>query len=124
MSEDTKKHEYQKIPKIKFWLQEKGITQDELCQRTHLSVRTVHKMCNTGLITPSTIKLVAYELDLKEQELIELLTTEENKERMETISKKLAKNKVTLKKLEEKKAESKKSSPKKKATPKKASSKK
>lgn len=82
MSEDNKV-EYQKIPKLKYWLQEQSITQDELSKRTHLSVRTVHKLVNTGMATPSTIKLVAYELELEEQELIKMLITEENKEHFE-----------------------------------------
>lgn len=77
------KVEYQKIPKLKYWLQEQGMTQDELSKRTHLSVRTVHKLVNTGLATPSTIRLVAFELELTEQELIKMLITEENKAHFE-----------------------------------------
>lgn len=72
--------EYKKIPKFKYWLQENGITQDALAHDTHLAIRTVHKLVNTGIANKSTILLVACVLDLQEQELIDMLITEENQD--------------------------------------------
>jgi hypothetical protein len=73
------KSEYKKIPKFKNWLQEQGMTQDSLAHQTHLSVRTVHKLVNTGIANDSTILLVAHVLEIDEKELISMLITQENK---------------------------------------------
>lgn len=79
--------EFEKIPKFKYWLQEQDLTQDQLAEKTHLSIRTVHKLVNTGIANKSTILLVAKVLEIKEQELIDMLITQQNKAHFATLKK-------------------------------------
>lgn len=80
-------NEFEKIPKFKYWLQEQDITQDRLAEMSHLSIRTIHKLVNTGIANKSTILLVSLTLGLKEDELIEMLITQQNKEHFEQFAK-------------------------------------
>jgi predicted XRE-type DNA-binding protein len=70
----------EKIPTFKHWLQDQEITQHELSAQTHLSVRTVNKLINTGIATRSTILLVSYVVGVSEDELKDMLVTKANKD--------------------------------------------
>lgn len=81
------KNEFKTIPKFRFWLKEQGMTQEDLADRTHLAIRTVHKLVNTGIANKSTILLVSMVLELSESDLIDMLITEQNKEHFEKLEK-------------------------------------
>jgi hypothetical protein len=69
----------QKVPMLKHWLAENGITQEFLHQETKLCVRTMSKLVNKGIGNKSTILLTSLILKISEKELVDLLITADNK---------------------------------------------
>lgn len=65
-----KKSEIKKIPKIKIWMMENGINQKDLAERTSLSTNTINRFVNKGKATKSVIKLIAYELNISVEKLM------------------------------------------------------
>lgn len=60
-------------PKIKYWLIQNKINQNQLSKKTELSTNTINRLINTGSGTKSTIKLISLELGVSVEELNELL---------------------------------------------------
>jgi hypothetical protein len=60
-------------PKIKYWLIQNKINQNQLSKKTELSTNTINRLINTGSGSKSTIKLISLELGISVDELNELL---------------------------------------------------
>lgn len=69
---------FSKIPQFKLWLTEKGLSQKKLCELTKISSLPINTMVNTGKASKATVNHVARALSISEEELIELLITEDN----------------------------------------------
>jgi len=77
---DSSKKATSKIPFLKEYLIERGITQKVLAEQTFLSTGTVHKLVNKGIACRSVILLVAYSLNVPYDEMVVMIQTTSNKQ--------------------------------------------
>lgn len=74
----SKKKIINKIPKIKIWLMEKGISQKDISEKTDLSTNTINRIVNTGKGSKSTLRVLALGIGISYDELLNLLVENES----------------------------------------------
>lgn len=66
------------VPRLKYFLMERGIQQKVLIEQTKLSSATISKLVNEGLASKSNIVLMSKILGVNESTLIPMLLTKKN----------------------------------------------